>query len=376
VRGKRTKGVLEMSPETKAFTDFLREESRRTGSLSVEHFHTLALTHPVYGYYRRQEVLGSQGDFVTAPEVSPLFGEILGAVLVAEWESFGAPDVFSLVELGPGRGTLLSDILRVGRLRPSFNQAAETTLVEIHPKLQALQNQALGGRTRSLAWAETVSEMTERVLSQPGPVFVIANEFFDALPVQQWVLEGNSWRERRIIWTEDDGGRFVWSPETEGSRVRETSLVRETVMGELCQLLAQKGGLLFLIDYGFEGGVSGDSWAGIREGKASHPMDFPGETDLSAHVDFANLKEIADQTPGLQTAGPFSQKDFLENNGIRLRLEALQKKASRSQRAVLEAAYLRLTHPLQMGSLFKVLLVSSHGTPPKTCTLEASQKTL
>ncbi len=326
----------------------LRKKILNQGPLSLEAFHAMALWHPDHGYYRTQDVLGRTGDFVTAPEVSPLFGEVVGALCLQEWiDRWSASDQpISLVELGPGRGTLMADVLRVARLRPAFLEQVQVTLCEVSPVLRAQQEEALEFFQGPKQWIERLQDLR----NLPGPLIILANEFFDIFPVQQWVQKDDSWVERRVVWDE----ALCLSPSAADETIREESPKRDAVFQELCSLIHEKKGLLWVADYGYTDTAQGETWQGIHRGQTASPLEHVGVTDLSAHV---NFKRFVDLAEGCQVLGPLTQGKFLEDAGIRQRLDRLREKASVARRAELEAGYLRLTHPLQMGLLFKVLMV-------------------
>lgn len=328
--------------------EFLVREIQEKGPLSLDVFHAHALFHPEHGYYRTQAVLGREGDFVTTPEISAMFCDIVAALLLHEWEAvLGAPPSFSLVELGPGRGILMAHILRTSRLRPQFQQGACVTLFEINPLLKKEQAEKLALYT-SPQWVDSLSQLT----SLPGPFLIIANEFFDTFPVKQWDMSlPHQPVERKVVWT---GSAFSMTPDSLSEKIQEESPHRDAFWCELLALLKNKGGLLWLADYGSLTSGRGESWQGIYQGKASSPLTHVGLTDLSAHVPFDHLLKGA---LGFSVQGPMTQRDFLLHFGMRERLEILKKKASIPERAQLEAAFMRLTHPLQMGELFKVMMV-------------------
>ncbi len=330
----------------------LKKSIVEEGPLSLETFQEKALFHPHHGYYRTQKVLGDRGDFTTAPEVSSLFGDVLGAFVLNEWETtLGRPSSFSLIELGPGKGTLMGDVLRIGRLRPAFLEAAHVTLLEINPFLKAAQKDQLSSYPVLVQWIDTLEALPDN----SGPLILLANEFFDVLPVQQWVQDPKTpegpWIERKVALKED---HLCLIPEGEGLRIQEQSPQREALFLTLLDLLKKRGGLLWIADYGYEGPSSGDTLQGLYQRTPSPLLNHIGLTDLSSHVDFGYLATLAKD---FSYEGPLTQGAFLKNNGLDLRLDALRRGASLGERARLEAAYMRLVHPLQMGTLFKILVV-------------------
>lgn len=327
-----------------------------TGPISVADFMAEALGHPRFGYYRKSLPLGAAGDFTTAPEVSQMFGELLGAWLVERWMAMGRPPVVRLVELGPGRGTLLADALRATRGVTGFHAALDLHLVDINERLRGAQAQALAGFAPS--WHDRLDDVPD------GPLLLVANEFFDALPVRQFTCTPHGWVEW-MVGLADDGEtlRLALAP----GRTLFASVLPAAIPGrqaELCEAglalaaaigarLARDGGWALIIDYGFEAEGGGFSLQAVRRHRGTGILDRPGETDLSAHVDFTSLARAT----GMWTFGPVGQGDFLRRLGIAERAETLKARATLSQRHAIDAALARLIDPDQMGRLFRVLAV-------------------
>ncbi|MBI2735716.1 MAG: SAM-dependent methyltransferase [Rhodospirillales bacterium] len=313
-----------------------------------------ALSHPRLGYYRKALPVGAAGDFTTAPEISQMFGELLGAWLAERWLAMGCPSGVRLVELGPGRGTLMADALRATRGVAGFHAAVDLHLVEINEQLRALQGQALAAYKP--AWHARFDDVPE------GPLLLIANEFFDALPVRQFEKTARGWTERMVGLADDGTLRLALAP---GVSPYASALpdAAEGAQAELCeaglalagavgQRLQRHGGWALIVDYGHDGAL-GASLQAVRDHRDAGILDRPGETDLSAHVDFAALA----QATGRPTFGPVRQGDFLQRLGIAERARALKARASETQRAAIDAASARLIAPDQMGTLFRVLAV-------------------
>jgi len=327
------------------------------GPISVARFMAEALGHPEHGYYRHRDPLGAAGDFITAPEISQVFGELIGAWCAAVWAQAGRPDPVALVELGPGRGTLMADALRaVGMVAPEFDAALSVHLVETSPVLRAAQATALGARPD---WHEAIEEVPQ------GPTIVIANEFFDALPIHQFVRRGAAWHER-LIGCDPAGAalRFEvsaipsqFAPEgppiaAEGDIV-ETSPASAAVMRTIAGRITAHGGAALIIDYGHAASAVGETLQAVRGHDYAPVLEAPGEADLTAHVDFAALARVAD---GVAVFGPASQGVFLKALGIDARTQALAANASSTEtRDAIVSGTARLTDPRQMGSLFKAL---------------------
>jgi NADH dehydrogenase [ubiquinone] 1 alpha subcomplex assembly factor 7 len=348
-----------------------RELKRRIefeGPIPVSAFMQAALYHPTLGYYRRSKPpIGACGDYITAPEVSQMFGELIGVWCVDLWRRMGAPKGVHLVEFGPGRGTLLKDLLRaVARFSP-FRESIELHLVEISPSLRAAQKRLLRGETPH--WHDDFSEIP------PGPAIVIANEFFDALPIRQFVRRQDGWFERCVGLDDKGGFCFVTAlkpadlSEELSARERpsqaplggiiEISAQARALAGDIAARIARSGGGALIIDYGPSRSDLGESLQAVHRHRSQEILARPGEVDLSAHVDFAALAAAA-RAEGCAVFGPIPQGVWLERMGIAARARAL-KAAARSRRPAIEAALTRLTAPTAMGLLFKVLAL----VPPK-----------
>lgn len=370
---------------------------RTDGPMRLDRYMALCLGHPRHGYYATRDPFGARGDFVTAPEISQMFGELIGLWTAEVWRLMGAPARFSLVELGPGRGTLMADLLRAGRIMPGFLDAAEVVLVETSPALREVQARRLEGR--DVQWASSIKEVlaprrhpgrseaenrdrppSEAPLqaSDPGsaavaavrddagplPAIVISNEFFDALPVRQFLRTNRGWRERLVGLGDDGRLVFGLSPEPpsglalpdapEGSE-REVSPEALAVAAAVATHVVAHGGACLSIDYGYGAG-SGDTFQAMKAHRFVDPLETPGEADLTAHVDFAALSAAAARA-GAATMKLLPQADFLERLGLAARAERLAAEASPAQREAILAAGARLTDcaPRGMGALFKAL---------------------
>jgi NADH dehydrogenase [ubiquinone] 1 alpha subcomplex assembly factor 7 len=326
-----------------------------TGPIPVADFMAEALGHPRLGYYRRAAPLGVAGDFVTAPEISQMFGELLGAWLAERWLAMGSPAVVRLVELGPGRGSLMADALRATRGVPGFHAALNVHLVEINETLRAAQQATLAGFRPT--WHERFEEVPA------GPMLLIANEFFDALPVRQFEKTGRGWTER-MVGLAQDGETLVFAlapgvspfsshlPDASASAQAEICEAGRSLAAVIGARLKSDGGWALIIDYGYDQG-HGASLQAVRGHRGSGILDHPGETDLSAHVDFAALAAAT----GARTFGPVGQGDFLHRLGIAHRAQTLKARATTEQRLAIDTGLQRLIAPDQMGTLFRVLAV-------------------
>jgi len=343
---------------------------RAQGPLPLAQYMQMALLDPEHGYYMKRDPLGR--DFVTAPEVSQMFGELIGLFFAQAWEDRGRPQRFHFVELGPGRGTLMADMLRAGgKVRPDFARAADVTLIEASPALRDVQARALAGRR--VAWAAALGELAE-----DAPLFLVANEFFDALPVRQFVTTAGkgheiNWHERMVA--ERDGALvFALAPDPVPKAlalqampaaplgaVFEIQQSGPAIVSDIAVRIVSRGGAALVIDYGHAAGF-GDTFQAVKAHAFADPLENPGEADLTVHVDFAALAEAA-REEGAQVWGPAAQGEFLDVLGIRLRAERL-KRAQPEQAVQIDADIDRLTNPAHMGTLFKVLAFAAPHTPP------------
>jgi SAM-dependent MidA family methyltransferase len=343
-----------------ALTNHITSLIRANGPLTLAEFMALCLQHPEHGYYTTRDPLGAAGDFTTAPEISQMFGELLGLCLAQSWLDAGAPAPFTLAELGPGRGTLMADILRATRAVPGFHAAAEVLLIETSPALRARQAEALTGH--SPTWANSFAPKAQ-------PLFLVANEFFDALPIRQFIRDTGGWRERVVGLSEGAlaFGLTEAAPlaalEHRLSDTSEGDIVTlsghgEAVASEIGAHIAAHGGAALIIDYG-DWQPKGDSFQAVKAHEKIGPLESPGGADLTAHVDFAALARAA--APAAHSALT-PQGVFLERLGITARAEALAQNLTGGALQNHITAHRRLTHPEEMGSLFKVMALMPQGT--------------
>lgn len=319
----------------------LAEHILSTGPVTVAEYMERALGH----YYATQIPFGVTGDFTTAPEISQMFGEMIGAWLADIWQKSGRISAVQLIELGPGRGTLMADILRTARAWPDFHAALSVHLVETSPDLRKKQAQALG------AYAPVWHDRLEDVPA--GFSFIVANEFFDALPVHQFVVR-NGERIERCIGFSRETQKFFFTVDGD---IVESSPASLSVMKEICRRLSASGGAALVIDYGYtESGATGDTLQAVSRHRYANIFERIGEQDLTAHVDFGALRDRAEQM-SMTVYGPITQGDFLNMLGIAQRAEMLCRKASHAQQKDIMLALRRLTAPSEMGTLFKVLAV-------------------
>ncbi|WP_371156526.1 class I SAM-dependent methyltransferase [Jannaschia sp. 2305UL9-9] len=339
--------------------DLLLGRIATTGPLTVADYMADCLLHPTLGYYTTRDPLGAKGDFVTAPEISQMFGEMLGLCLAQSWMDQGRPDPFALVELGPGRGTLMADMLRVGRAVPGFVEAARIHLVEASPALRAVQGRTLTGH--SPTWHQTVDDLPDL------PTFLVANEFLDALPIRQYVRDGAAWRER-LVTVQDGALTFALAPPMPVPELAHHD-VPDGTMVERCPALPgvvqsiagriEQGGVALIIDYG-HWRSQGDTLQALRDHTPEDPLTTPGGADLTAHVDF---EAVARASGPAQASAMTRQGVFLERLGITARAQALARGLTGDALAAHVAAHRRLTHPAEMGDLFKVIALAPPGAP-------------
>ncbi|QBX99369.1 class I SAM-dependent methyltransferase [Rhodophyticola sp. CCM32] len=346
-----------------ALGDRLIARILRTGPLSVAEFMTECLLNPRDGYYTTHAPFGTSGDFTTAPEISQMFGELLGLWLAQVWLDQGRPARFVLAELGPGRGTMMADILRATARIDGFHDAMHLALVEASPALRQLQKAALSGHEPG--FCDHVGALP------PGPLYLLANEFFDALPIRQFQRGKRGWHERQIG---TDGSRLVWglAPErdiaalddrleaTPHGHLVELNAPALPFAGEIGQRIARDGGAALIVDYG--GWEShGDTFQAVSRHGFADPLNAPGTADLTAHVAFGPLARAA--TPARAT-DLMPQGVFLERLGITPRAEHLAAGLTGPPRDQHIAAHRRLTHPDEMGTLFKVMGLRPPDAPP------------
>jgi len=342
--------------------DRIRALIAANGPLTVAQYMAHCLYDPEHGYYMRRHPFGAAGDFITAPEVSQMFGEIVGAWLVQAWRLCGAPAPAALVELGPGRGTLMADILRVAAKAPDLRSAVTVRLVETSPALTASQAKTLAGH--AVEWHGSLEAVPE------APLLLVANEFFDALPIRQCERRDGAWQERVIAL--DPAGRLAFglgpggiegAPEAPDGSVLEVCPAADAVVAEIARRIVAFGGAALIVDYGHAQSGLGETLQAVRQHRYADPLDSPGEADLTAHVDFAALARRA-RSEGAAVHGPIPQGEFLLALGLLERAGQLGARGDAATRAGLQAAVERLAAPDQMGALFKVMAITRPGLAP------------
>jgi NADH dehydrogenase [ubiquinone] 1 alpha subcomplex assembly factor 7 len=353
--------VTEVSP----LESEIKRLIKSAGPLPVWRYMDLCLLHPEHGYYVSRDPLGREGDFTTAPEVSQMFGELLGLWAASVWRAMDSPSQLRLIELGPGRGTMIADALRALRVLPPLYQSLSVHLVEVNPVLRNKQQSTLSG-VRNVSWHNNIDEVPE------GPAIILANEYFDVLPIHQVVRQPTGWHERTVDL--DNSGKLVFSVSQEPIprfEVLLPPLVRAAPVGavfewrpdseimKIASRVRDQDGAALIIDYGHARSDAGDTFQAIFRHGYTDPLKAPGQADITAHVDFEALGRAA-ETVGAHVHGPVTQGEFLKRLGIETRANALMAKASPEVSEDISGALKRLTGGGRggMGSMFKVLGVS------------------
>jgi NADH dehydrogenase [ubiquinone] 1 alpha subcomplex assembly factor 7 len=338
---------------------------KSSGPMPVWRYMQLCLTHPEHGYYVSRDPLGREGDFTTAPEVSQMFGELLGLWAASVWKAIGSPPVLRLVELGPGRGTMMADALRALRVLPPLHQSLSIHLVEINAVLRDKQEETLFG-VRNITWHDSIDEIPE------GPAIILANEYFDVLPIHQAVRRESGWHERVVEL--DDTGKLIFGAAPEPIprfEVLLPPLVRAAPVGavfewrpdseimKIATRVRDQDGAALIIDYGHLRSDAGDTFQAVARHSFTDPLNAPGKADVTAHVDFQALARAAEDL-GARVHGPVTQGEFLKRLGIETRAVTLMAKATHEVSEDISGALKRLTDSGRggMGSMFKVLAVS------------------
>ena len=343
-----------------ALAQQLKQRIRTSGPLSVADYMDAVSSF----YYGTRDPFGVAGDFITAPEISQMFGELIGLWCAEFWQRIGTPNPVLLVEPGPGRGTLMADALRATRIVPGFAAAVQLHLIERSPSLCRLQAEKLEGFAPH--WHDSIATLPA------GPMLLIANEFLDALPIRQFEHRGNAWHERRIALAED-GEHLAFALDPQPSLLAaHLPAGNEGAIAELCPpaaalgtalgaRLAAEGGAALFIDYGYTAPACGDTLQAVQRHQPQPVLAAPGDADLTAHVDFARFASAA-RAGGAASYGPVTQRAFLQRLGIDTRAAALTKRAP-AQAAAIHAALERLIGASAMGSLFKVLALTQQAAP-------------
>jgi NADH dehydrogenase [ubiquinone] 1 alpha subcomplex assembly factor 7 len=342
-----------------SFADGLRDMIALEGPITVERYMGLCLRH----YYATRDPLGQTGDFTTAPEISQMFGELIGLWMLEAWHAMGRPAPIRLIELGPGRGTLMADLLRAARLVPGFLAAVSVHLVETSPALRERQRVGLASSGVRTEWHDRLEDVPL------GPTLLVANEFFDALPVRQFVATDRGWCER-LVGLDEDRLTFGLRAEPEAhlrnplrlGDILEWPAASIALTKELSRRFARDTGAGLIVDYGYWGPAFGDTLQAVKHHSYADPLAEPGEADLTTHVDFQRLAQAASEENVL-VHGMATQGDFLQALGIEARAASLKQRATPAQAADIDRALSRLTErgAKGMGDLFKVLALTHDG---------------
>ena len=352
-----------------ALENIIKEEVRRHGPMHIADYMRLCLSHPEHGYYMTRDPFGQDGDFITAPEISQMFGELIGAWIADSWMRLESPNPFILMECGPGRGTLMADALRATKNVDGFHDAVQVHLLENSPVLQGLQKERL--QDYGAVWHSEPES-----IPSDSPLIIIGNEFLDALPTRQLVFTDTGWQEKVVDLDINDTLRLCGNPAKDGVEKLipsllippkigdhlEVSLEQKEFMDRFIKIVLKQKGIMLFVDYGFNKPVAGDTLQGVRQHSFSDILDRPGETDITTHVNFADLANFAMENK-MTVHGPVSQGEFLTRLGIEIRASKLTQNATDDQRVNIEAALKRLvgrdTKAHEMGDLFKVIAFSS-----------------
>lgn len=337
---------------------------RSDGPISVEHYMAACLGDPQHGYYMGKDPFGRGGDFTTAPEISQMFGEAIGVWFATAWMMMGKPEKVNLIELGPGRGTLMMDMLRAVKVLEDFAAAIDVHMVEMSPALRKMQGETLKGVPVDMHWHQRFEQVPA------GPCLIVANEFFDALPIRQIIRDTDGWHERMIGVDEAGNLAFtqspaliekvdvpVWARECPQGAIAEISPKRQQVAEQIGAHIARHKGAGLFVDYGHAVSFCGDTFQAVRQHKFVDVLHLPGLSDLTSHVDFEALGE-AFAAGGAVVHGPRTQQAFLIAMGLREREQVLRKKAGARARILLSKQAERLVSEKQMGHLFKFLAVT------------------
>lgn len=337
-----------------------------SGPISIAEYFHVCMADPKNGYYNNRQSIGANADFITAPEVSQMFGELIGIWCIDQWEKLDRPNQFSLVEIGPGKGTLMKDLLRTAKINQAFLQNGVITLIETSALLKASQKAALSDIEANINWIESIEDLPKQ------PTLLIANEFFDVLPIRQFIKSKTNWQERGVSLDEKGDLTDVLLPATietnllpkdhtaqADNTVFEISPSREAIAQQLAEHLSACSGAGLFIDYGHTKSGFGDTFQAMKNHLSSHVFDQPGNVDLTSHVDFERLAAVIGQNSNLEVTLS-TQADFLLAIGLIERAQMLGANANEQTRKTISQAVDRLAGDDQMGNLFKVMRVFSN----------------
>jgi NADH dehydrogenase [ubiquinone] 1 alpha subcomplex assembly factor 7 len=350
----------------------LTDKITTKGYIDLFEFMKESLTHPKFGFYMKKKIFGVNGSFVTSPEISQMFGELIGAWCLDIWTKMNKPNNFQVIEMGPGLGTLMKDLLRTcNKLNSDFLKSVKVTLIEKSPRLKDCQMKTLN--RFNISWHTSFSE---KVIN--GPFVMIANEFLDTLPIRQFQFSKDSWNEKVISFSKIESKFFFKLKKIKNLPyiLRSLRIAQKAKEGDIiefnpgaCNFVSKIGrimkkdpGYALIIDYGHTKISFGETLQAVRKHKFCNALENPGESDLTAHVDFELMSKIA-KLSGAKTYRAIPQGQFLENLGIRERAKALKEIASPDEKVEIDGSLARLTQKKGMGELFKVLVLSSDQLP-------------
>ncbi len=366
-----------MPEQDLSLKDKIKHRIREAGPMSVAEYMTVCLLDPVQGYYPTRDPLGAEGDFITAPEISQMFGEVIGLWCVQSWIDLGRPDTLHLIELGPGRGIMMSDMLRAASLDAGFKAAIQVWLIEASAALEAVQGRTLAAAGVPVQWAARLEDVPA------GPSLIVGNEFLDCLPIQQLICNDpfagkDGWVERRVGLNDDDSLCFVridvpapagltqrlpdGASDARKDNLLETCPAVAQIVDGLVERFAEHPGRALFIDYGPEDTEFGDTLQALKRHEKVGVFSDPGNTDLTARVDFAALSEVA-LAAGLTASAAVPQRELLSKLGVEMRAVALTR-VKPEAKAVIARQLHRLTAEDEMGELFKAMCLSSADLPP------------
>lgn len=343
--------------------EYLKNKIKKHGAINIAEFIAETLFNPEFGYYQKSQPFGKKGDFVTAPEISQIFGELIGIWCADSWQRMGSPSNFILVEIGAGNGTLMQDLLRGTKHISGFHESFEVHMVEASYRLQQVQKERLSAYHPKIKWHEDISTLPQR------NVIFVANELFDALPVHQYQKNASGWAERVVML--DGNGNFTFGlgakvpfsdeltrqhADAKEGAIIEICPAANTIISGMATQIKQYGGAAVIIDYGYYEYSYKSSLQALKNHKYHNILADIGSADITTLVDFVSLAKAAEKT-GVAAEKLITQRDFLINMGIAQRYEMLMKKASNEQQQELTSSTDRLINPDKMGSLFKVLVL-------------------
>jgi len=344
--------------------DKIKNILKEKGHMTTDEYMSVCLYDDEFGYYRVHDPIGRDGDFITSPEISQTFGEMIGAWLAATWSSVDSPKEKILVELGPGRGTLMKDILRATKNVDGFHDGLEVHLVEVNEKLRDRQRNVLEHEKVEIFWHDSVDDLPAK------PIFLVANEFFDALPIVQFTKMKKGWRENIIRLDEEGNLEFgilekktkpckLVPEEFDDAKVGdfyEMSPYSIEVIEKISEHIKKHDGAALIIDYGYFKNELADTFQSVKAHKYHNPLKTPGEADLTAHVNFPNLQKVAIKK-GVNAYANVTQGELLVSLGIGIRAKAIMEKLNGRDKDVFGDAIKKLISVDEMGSLFKCMAI-------------------